>query len=305
MKVSIIGSGFVGSTAAYRLLEKKIVNNVVLLDVNVGSAKGKALDLMQCAPFLYSDVKVKGTDNYEDISGSNIVVITAGFPRIPGMNRDDLQNKNADIIRQVVPNVAKYAPNSIIICVTNPLDVMTYLAYKLSGFHKSKVIGMAGMLDTVRFRAFISEKLKVSTLQVQSMVLGTHGDTMVPLVDHTYVAGISLKELLSLDEIKILVEKTKSAGAEIVGHLKTGSAYFAPAISIFEIIQAITKNQNAIYPVSSYLEGEYGFSGLYLGVPARIGKHGIEEIIEINLTDAEKTAMEIAAKDVKSHITLL
>lgn len=303
MKITIIGAGFVGSNAAYRLIERKMCHELILLDMNEGTAKGKALDLMQVAPFLSSDVIIRGTNNYADINDSNIVIITAGLPRMSdSMSRDDLMNKNAEIIKSIVPNIVKYAPNSIIICVTNPLDVMTYLTQKLSGFDPRKVIGMAGLLDTVRFKAFIAEKLNISSSQIQTIVLGTHGDTMIPLVNHTYVAGIPLKDLLPLDEIEKLVIRTKDAGAEIVANLKTGSAHFAPAGSIFEMVQCIVRNQRRILPVSAYLNGQYGLSGVYLGVPAKLGINGIDEIIEIPLSSDEKNALDKAYEHVSSMI---
>lgn len=305
MKISIIGAGFVGSTTAYRLVERKTCHELVLLDINEGSAKGKALDMMQAAPFLGADVKVSGTSNYEDTANSDIVVVTAGFPRLAGMDRDDLLHKNAAVIKSVVIEVAKNSPKAIIICVTNPLDVMTYLTYKISGFDSKRVIGMAGMLDTVRLRSFIAEKLQVSASQVQTMVLGTHGTTMVPLISHSYVAGIPIAEFLSEAEIQALVERTIKGGAEIVAHLQNGSAYFAPAGAVFEMIQAIVRNQHRIYPVAAYLEGQYGVEGIYLGVPAKLGKNGVEEVVEMKLSNNEKAALLRAANHVKENIAKL
>ncbi|KKP38541.1 MAG: malate dehydrogenase, malate dehydrogenase [Candidatus Peregrinibacteria bacterium GW2011_GWF2_33_10] len=305
MKISIIGAGFVGSTTAYRLVERKMCHELVLFDVNEGIAKGKALDLRQAAPFLSSDVVIFGTSDYKQMANSNIVIITAGSPRLPGMSRDDLLVKNASIMKSIVPQIVKYAPNCIIICVTNPLDIITYLVYKLSGFDSSRVIGMAGLLDSVRFKAFLAEKLNVSASQIQTMVLGTHGDTMIPLINHTFVAGIPLKDLMSKKDIEASVDRTRHAGAEIVAHLKTGSAYFAPAGSIFEMVQAIVRNQRRIVPASAYLQGEYGFKNVYLGVPVKLGANGLEEIVEINLSDSERKALTKAYAHVQGMIKAL
>ncbi|OGJ52008.1 malate dehydrogenase [Candidatus Peregrinibacteria bacterium RIFOXYB2_FULL_32_7] len=305
MKISIIGAGFVGATTAYRLVERKMCHELILLDKDADMAKGKALDLMQAAPSLQSDVMICGTGDYQMIENSDIIIISAGFPRVEGMSRDDLLYKNAEVVKAIVPNIVKYAPKSILICVTNPLDAMTYLVHKLSGFDSKKVIGMAGLLDTERFRAFIAEKLQVSASQVQTIVLGTHGAPMVPIINHTFVAGRPLVEILPPKDIDDLVQRTINAGAEIISYLKTGSAYFAPAGAIFEMTQAIVRNQRKILPASGYLCGQYGFNDIYLGVPLKLNKDGISEIIEINLTKDEQLRLEKAAEHVKKMIAIL
>ncbi len=303
-KITVIGAGNVGATAAQRLAEKEL-GDVVLVDIIEGVPQGKALDLTEAAPIEKHDAHLIGTNSYEDATGSDIVIITAGIPRKPGMSRDDLISTNAGIMKQVTSQVVKYAPDAIIIIVSNPLDAMCHVAFEASGFPKNRVIGMAGVLDSARFRAFIAMELNVSVENTHAFVLGGHGDTMVPLPRYSTVAGIPITELMPPDRIASLVERTANGGAEIVGLLKTGSAYYAPASAAVEMAESILKDKKKILPCAAYLEGEYGFNDLFIGVPVKLGADGIEEIIEITLTDDEKRALKKSAAAVAELKALL
>jgi malate dehydrogenase len=305
-KISIIGAGFVGSTTAHWLAEKEL-GDVVLLDIPATETmpKGKALDLMEAGPVLGFDTHITGTNDYADTAGSEIVVITAGLPRKPGMTREDLVSKNQAIITNVVSNIAKTSPNAILIVVTNPLDTMAYLAYRVSGFPKQRVIGQAGVLDSARMRAFIAQELNVSVQNTHAFVLGGHGDEMVPLVRYSTVAGIPITELLSAEKVDAIVKRTRNGGGEIVNLLKTGSAYFAPGAAVAEMVEAILKDRKMILPCSAYLEGEYGLTGMYFGVPAKLGRDGIEEIVQIKLQPEEQEMLNKSAALVQSTMSAL
>ncbi len=297
-KVTVVGAGFVGATTARRIVEKDLAD-AVLIDIVEGMPQGKALDLMESAPVEGYDAKIIGTNDYADTKDSDVVVITAGLARKPGMSRDDLLQKNADIISGIVENIAKHSPNAILIIVTNPLDVMTRLAQKVSGFPSNRVIGMAGVLDSARYRYFISEALDdVSPSQVHAIVLGGHGDTMVPVPQYATVNGIPISELLSKEKIDEINERTKKGGAEIVGLLKTGSAYYAPSASAVEMVKSILQDENKILPCCAFLTGQYGLKDVYCGVPVRLDSTGIAEIIELDLNDAEKQELQTSANDV-------
>jgi malate dehydrogenase len=300
-KVTVIGAGNVGATAAQRLCEKELCD-VVLVDIIEGVPQGKALDLTEAAPIEKHDAKVNGTNGYEASAGSDIVIITAGIPRKPGMSRDDLVSTNAGIMKGVVEQVAKLSPEAVLIIVSNPLDAMCHVAYDASGFPKNRVLGMAGVLDSARFRAFISMELDVSVENTNAFVLGGHGDTMVPLPRYSTVAGIPITELLSKDRIEALVDRTANGGAEIVSLLKTGSAYYAPASAAVEMAESILKDKKKILPCAAYLEGEYGINGLFIGVPVKLGRSGIEEVIQIKLTDEEQAALNKSADAVKELV---
>ena len=303
-KVTIVGAGNVGATAAHWIAAKELAN-VVLLDVAEGIPQGKALDLLQAMPIEKRDVSILGTNDYADTAGSDIVVITAGIPRKPGMSRDDLLNTNSKIMNDVVSKVTAGSPNAILIIVSNPLDAMAQAAFKQSGFPRERVIGMAGVLDSARFRTFIAEELEVSVENVTAFVLGGHGDTMVPLSRYSTMAGIPITELIEPTRLKELETRTANGGAEIVKHLKTGSAYYAPSAAAVEMVEAILKDKKKILPCAAYLEGEYGISGLYVGVPCKLGAKGIEKIIEIKLTDDEKAALQKSADAVKELCTVI
>jgi len=303
-KVSIIGAGHVGEVTAQRIVEKELAD-VVLLDIIEGMPIGKGLDILESSPVMKFDTKIIGTNNYEDTANSDIVVITAGVPRKPGMSREELVDTNFGIVKRVTEEVVKYSPDCIIIMVTNPLDAMAYTAYKVSGFPKERVIGMAGILDTSRFRTFIAMELNVSVENIQAFVLGGHGDTMVPLARYSTVAGIPITELIPKERLDAIIERTRKGGGEIVSYLKTGSAYYAPAAAVMEMVEAILKDKNKIVPCAAYLEGEYGLSGIYFGVPVKLGFGGIKEIIEIKLTDEEKEALNKSAEAVKKVIDSL
>jgi len=304
MKVAIIGAGNVGSTLAMRVVESNI-GDVVLLDIIEGIPQGKAIDISDASPILNHENKIVGTNNYKDIKDSNIIVITAGLPRKPGSSREDLTYKNAEIIKDVISNIKRLSIEPIIIVVTNPLDVMTYYAYKLSGFPKSKIMGMAGTLDTARFINLISDKTSVPRKKIEAFVLGSHGDTMVPAISHTKVDKRPLKDALDKKTINELVEKTKNRGAEIVSYLKTGSAYYSPSAGVLEILKAIKEDSNRVMCVSAYLDGEYGIKDCFIGVPARIGKKGIVEIIDIHLDNDELSTLRESAKKTKDAISLV
>lgn len=297
-KISIVGAGMVGSSAAHWIMAKELAN-VVLLDVVEGTPQGKALDLLQALPIQKSDVRIVGTNDYTETSNSDIVIITAGLARKPGMSRDDLLLTNYKIMAEVVKNVVIQSPEAILIVVSNPLDAMVQAAYKLSGFNRDRVLGMAGVLDAGRFRSFIAQELNVSVENVNAAVLGGHGDSMVPLVRYTTVAGIPLSEWLPAERIAALVERTRNGGAEIVQHLKTGSAYYAPSAAAVEMAEAILKDKKKILPCAAYLEGEYGIRGYCIGVPCKLGEAGIEQIVEIKLTDEERAALDKSAAAVK------
>jgi malate dehydrogenase len=301
-KVTVIGAGNVGATAAMRLAEKELAD-VVLIDVLEGVPAGKALDLAEAAPIEGHDCRIEGcTNEYARAEGSDIVIITAGIARKPGMSRDDLLTTNMGIMRTVVREVATVAPNSILIIVSNPLDAMCHVAYDASGFPKQRVIGMAGVLDSARFRAFIGMELNVSIENIHAFVLGGHGDTMVPVSRYSTVGGIPITELLPPDRIKALEDRTRSGGAEIVGLLKTGSAYYAPASAAVEMAEAILKDKKKILPCAAYLEGEYGIKNLFIGVPVKLGAEGVEQIIEIKLNEDEKKALQSSAEAVRKLV---
>ena len=303
-KVSIVGSGNVGATAAHWIASKELAD-IVLIDIVEGVPQGKGLDLLEAMPIEKRDSYVIGTQDYADTANSDVVVITAGVPRKPGMSRDDLLNINHKIMKDVVEKVVQYSPNCILIVVSNPLDAMAQAAYKLSGFSRNRVIGMAGVLDSARFRTFIAQELKVSVENVTAFVLGGHGDTMVPLARYSTVAGIPITDLMDADTIERLVQRTRDGGAEIVKYLKTGSAYYAPSAAVTEMVEAILKDKKKILPCAAYLEGEYGLKGLYVGVPCKLGARGIEQIIEIKLTVDERAALDKSAGAVKELVSVI
>jgi malate dehydrogenase len=301
-KVTVVGAGNVGSTIAMRVAEKKLAD-VVLIDIMEGVPAGKALDIMEAAPIEKHDSKVIGaTADYTDAKDSDIVIITAGIPRKPGMSRDDLLSTNMGIMRDVATEVTKVAPKSILIIVSNPLDAMCHVAHETSGFPKNRIIGMAGVLDSARFRSFIAMELNVSMENTHAFVLGGHGDTMVPLPRFSTVAGIPITELISPDRIEALVDRTRKGGAEIVGLLKTGSAYYAPSSGAVEMAEAILRDQKKILPCAALLQGEYGINDLFIGVPCKLGEQGVEEIIEISLTQQEQEGLLHSAKTVQGLI---
>ena len=297
-KVTVVGAGNVGATAAQRLAEKQLCD-VVLVDIIEGVPQGKALDLTEAAAIEKHDSHLTGTNGYDETTDSNIVIITAGIPRKPGMSRDDLISTNAGIMKNVTQEVASRSPDATIIVVSNPLDAMCHVAYDTCGFPKQRVIGMAGVLDSARFRAFISMELNVSVENTHAFVLGGHGDTMVPLPRYSTVAGIPITELLAKDRIDALVERTRNGGAEIVALLKTGSAYYAPASAAVEMAESILKDKKKILPCAAYLQGEYGIQDLFIGVPVKLGAAGIEEIIELTLTEEEQQALQKSAEAVQ------
>jgi malate dehydrogenase len=297
-KVTVVGAGNVGATAAQRLAEKELCD-VVLVDIIEGVPQGKSLDLTEAAPIEKHDAKLTGANAYDATVGSNIVIITAGIPRKPGMSRDDLLTTNAGIMKTVVEQVAQRSPQSVIIVVSNPLDAMCHVAFETSKFPKQRVMGMAGVLDSARFRAFIAMELNVSVENTHAFVLGGHGDTMVPLPRYSTVAGIPITELMTQDRIDAIVDRTRNGGAEIVGLLKTGSAYYAPASAAVEMAESILKDKKKILPCAVYLEGEYGLHDLFIGVPVKLGAGGIEEVIEIQLAEDEKQALNRSADSVK------
>jgi malate dehydrogenase len=297
-KATVIGAGNVGATAAQRLAEKELCD-VVLIDIIEGVPQGKALDLAEAAPIEKHDSHLMGSNAYDASAGSDIIIITAGIPRKPGMSRDDLISTNAGIVKTVTRQIATLSPDSILIVVSNPLDAMCHVAYETSGFPKQRVIGMAGVLDSARFRAFIAMELNVSVENTHAFVLGGHGDTMVPLPRYSTVAGIPITELLPQDRIEALVARTRTGGAEIVGLLKTGSAYYAPASAAVEMAEAILKDKKKILPCAAYLEGEYGINELFIGVPVKLGAKGVEQIVEITLTEEEKATLHKSAAAVQ------
>jgi len=303
-KITVVGAGNVGATAAQRIVEKELAD-VVLIDIVEGIPQGKALDLTEAAPVEKHDAHIIGANDYEASKDSDIVIITAGIARKPGMSRDDLISTNAGIVKGVTEQIVTHSPDTIIIVVSNPLDAMCHITYDTSGLPKNRVIGMAGVLDSARFRAFISRELNVSVENTHAFVLGGHGDTMVPLPRYSTVAGIPITELLSKDRIDALVDRTRNGGAEIVSLLKSGSAYYAPASAAVEMAEAILKDKKKILPCATYLDGEYGIHGLFIGVPVKLGTNGIEEIIQIKLTDAEQAALNKSANAVQELVDLL
>ncbi|RDW21589.1 malate dehydrogenase [Oceanobacillus chungangensis] len=305
-KISVIGSGFTGATTAFLIAQKEL-GDVVLVDIpNMENpTKGKALDMAESAPVQGFDAKVIGTSSYEDTKDSDIVIVTAGIARKPGMSRDDLVNTNAKIMKAVASDVVKYSPNTTIIVLTNPVDAMTYTVFKESGLPKERVIGQSGVLDTARFRSFIAEELNISVKDITGFVLGGHGDEMVPLIRYSYAGGIPLETLISKERLDEIVARTRTGGGEIVNLLGNGSAYYAPAASLVVMTEAILKNQRRVLPSIAYLEGEYGYTDIYLGVPTILGEKGIEKIIELDLTAEEKAALDKSAASVKSVLNIL
>jgi malate dehydrogenase len=303
-KVSIVGAGNVGATAAHWIASKELAD-VVLIDIVEGIPQGKGLDLLEAMPIEKRDAHVLGTNDYADTANSDIVVITAGIPRKPGMSRDDLLNTNYKIMQDVVGKVVANSPNAILIVVSNPLDAMAQAAFKISKFNRERVIGMAGVLDSARFRTFIAEELKVSVENVTAFVLGGHGDTMVPLARYSTVAGIPLTELMDKATLDRLIQRTRDGGAEIVKHLKTGSAYYAPSAATTEMVEAILKDKKKILPCAAFLQGEYGISGLFVGVPCKLGARGLEQILQIKLTNEEQAALKKSADAVQELVKVI
>jgi malate dehydrogenase len=301
-KITVIGAGNVGATVAQRLADKELAEQVVLVDVVEGIPQGKGLDMFESAPVHGTDTRLIGANSYEETAGSEIVVITAGLARKPGMSRDDLLAKNAEIVGGCAENAFRYSPNAIFIIVSNPLDVMTYVALKKTGLPRHRVIGMAGVLDSARFRSFIAMELDVSVQDVTAFVLGGHGDSMVPLARYSTVAGIPLPELIPADRLNQIIQRTRDGGIEIVNFLKTGSAYYAPGSSTAQMVESIVRNKKRILPCAVWLDGEYGLKDTVAGVPVKLGKNGIEQIIEIKLTPEEKAALDKSAADVKENI---
>lgn len=300
-KVTIVGGGNVGAMTALYVSEKEVAD-VVLLDVVDGMPQGKALDIFEGTPVRGVDTRIRGSNDFEELRGSDVVVITAGLARKPGMSRTDLLMKNAEIITSISEKTRIYAPHAFVVMVTNPLDVMSYLCYRRTGFPRNRVMGMAGVLDSTRFRSFIAMELNVSVTDVTAMVLGGHGDAMVPLTRFTNVGGIPVSELIPADRLEKMVQRTRDGGAEIVALLKSGSAYYAPAASAAQMVEAILKNKRRILPASVLLDGEYGFKGVFLGVPIKLGATGVEEIIEVTLTEDEKEALARSARGVEEAI---
>jgi len=305
-KVSVIGAGFTGATTAFLLAQKELCD-IVLVDIPQmeDSTKGKALDMLEASPVQGFDASITGTANYLDTADSDIVVITAGIARKPGMNREDLVQTNQRIMKSVTREIVKYSPNCYIVVLTNPVDAMTYTVFKESGFPKNRVIGQSGVLDTARFRTFVAQELNLSVKDITGFVLGGHGDDMVPLVRYSYAGGIPLETLIPIDRLEAIVERTRKGGGEIVNLLGNGSAYYAPAASLVEMVEAVLKDQRRILPSIAYLQGEYGFHGIYLGVPTILGANGIEKIIELELTKEEKEALERSAESVKNVMKIL
>lgn len=305
-KISVIGSGFTGATTALMLAQKEL-GDIVLVDLPQveNPTKGKALDMLEAGPVQGFDVNIIGTSNYEETADSDIVIITAGVARKPGMSRDDLVSTNAKVMKAVTEQVVKYSPQCIIIVLTNPVDAMTYMVYKTSGFPKERVIGQSGVLDTARFRTFVAQELNISVQDVTGFVLGGHGDDMVPLIRYSYAGGIPLEKWLPKERLDAIVERTRKGGGEIVNLLGTGSAYYAPAASLVEMVEAILKDKRRILPAIAYLEGEYGYHDMYLGVPTILGGKGVEKVIELELTPEEKAALDKSAESVRKVMALL
>ena len=304
-KITVVGAGNVGATTAQRLAEKELAKVVVMVDVVEGVPQGKALDQWESAPIEGFDTRVIGTNGYEETAGSDIVIITAGIARKPGMSRDDLLNTNAGIVKQVSEQVKRTSPDAIIIMVSNPLDVMAYVAKRVTGFPRERVLCMAGVLDTARYRSFLAAALDVSVEDIQAMVLGGHGDTMVPLISYTTVSGIPVTQLMDQKTLDAIVDRTRNGGAEIVKFLKTGSAYYAPSAASVQMAEAIVYDKKRVLPCAAWLEGEYGMSGLFLGVPCKLGRQGLEQIIEVELTPKERTDLAKSAEAVREPMSVL
>src|SRR5437773_6349378 len=298
-RITVVGAGNVGATAAQRLAEQQLARTVVLVDVIEGVPQGKGLDEWQSAPIEGFDTRIIGANDYGPAAGSEVVVVTAGIARKPGMSRDDLVRTNADIVQQVARQIKQHCPTAIVVVVSNPLDVMCWVTKAVTGFPRERVIGMAGVLDTARYRAFLADALDVSVEDIQAMVLGGHGDTMVPLVAYTTVSGIPVTQLLDKATLDRIVERTRNGGAEIVSYLKTGSAYYAPSSAVVQMVESIVLDQKRLLPCAAWLEGEYGLSGMYCGVPCKLGKNGLEQIVEVQLTADEKSALKKSADGVK------
>jgi malate dehydrogenase len=303
--ITVVGAGNVGATTAQRIAEKHLAQRVVMVDVAEGIPQGKALDQLQSGPIEGFDSVVVGTNDYAETAGSDVVVITAGIARKPGMSRDDLLATNAGIVRQVSEEIKARSPNAILVIVSNPLDVMCYVAKKVTGFPRERVIGMAGVLDTARYRAFLAEALDVSVRDIQAMVLGGHGDTMVPLISYTTLSGIPVTQLLDKAKLDAVVTRTRNGGAEIVKHLKTGSAYYAPSAAAVEMVEAIVRDQKRVLPCAAWLEGEYGMRDLFLGVPCKLGRRGLEKIYEVELTAAERRDLGKSADAVREPMAAI
>jgi malate dehydrogenase len=304
-KITVVGAGNVGATTAQRLAEKSLARTVVMVDVVEGVPQGKALDQWESAPIEGFDSRVVGSNGYDESEGSDIVIVTAGIARKPGMSRDDLLNTNAGIVKDVSQQIKRTSPNAIIIMVSNPLDVMSYVAKKVTGFPRERVLGMAGVLDTARYRSFLAEALDVSVQDIQAMVLGGHGDTMVPLISYTTVSGIPITQLIDRQKLDAIVNRTRNGGAEIVKYLKTGSAYYAPSAAAVQMAEAIVLDSKRILPCAAWLEGEYGMSGLFLGVPCKLGRRGLEKIIEVELTAQERADLGKSADAVREPMGVL
>lgn len=304
-KVTVVGAGHVGATTAQRIAEHAHAREVVLLDIVEGIPQGKALDEWQAGPILGFDTRLVGTNAYETTRGSDLVVITAGVPRKPGMSREDLLATNAKIVRDVASKVSAHSPDAILIVVSNPLDAMCYVALRASGFPRERVFGMAGILDTARYRSFVAEAAGVSVEDVQAMVLGGHGDTMVPLVAYTTISGIPIRQFLADSTIDKLVQRTRDGGAEIVKHLKEGSAYYAPSAAVAQMVEAVALDKKRLLPCAAWLDGEYGFRGIYLGVPCKLGRRGLESIVEVKLAEEERQGLERSAEAVRKQVEWL
>ena len=305
MKITVIGAGNVGATTAQRLVDRQLANEVVIVDILEGIPQGKALDIYESTPVEKTDVRVTGTNGYAETAGSDIIVITAGIARKPGMSRDDLMNTNSGIVKSCTEQAVAKSPKAILVVVSNPLDVMTYVAMKVSGFPRERVVGMAGVLDTARFRSFIALELNVSVEDVTAFVLGGHGDSMVPLARYSTVAGIPIPELLSKEALDRLIKRTRDGGIEIVNYLKTGSAYYAPSAAAVQMVESIVKDKKRILPSSVFLQGEYGIRDTFVGVPVKLGRGGMEEIIQIKLNADEQAALNKSASEVAAQIAKL
>jgi malate dehydrogenase len=304
-KITVVGAGHVGATTAQGIARKHLAREVIMVDVAEGIPQGKGLDMYESAPIEGFDARVIGSNGYEETEGSNLVVITAGIARKPGMSRDDLLKTNAGIVREVSEQVKRTSPDAIIIMVSNPLDVMAYVSKDVTGFPRERVIGMAGVLDTARYRTFLSMEMDVSVEDIQALVLGGHGDTMVPIVSMTTVSGIPITHFIQRDRLDEILDRTRKGGAEIVGYLKTGSAYYAPAAAVVQMVESIVLDKKRILPCAAWLEGEYGQNGLFLGVPCKLGRNGLEEIIEVPLTDDERAALASSADAVREIMAAL
>ncbi len=303
-KITVVGAGNVGATVAHRLADKQL-GDVVLIDILEGVPQGKGLDLLEAGPIEGYDARIRGTNDYAETANSHLVVMTAGFPRKPGMSRDDLLKANYDVVKGTIKKIVQYSPDCILIVVTNPLDAMAQTAFRVSGFSRNRVIGMAGVLDSARYRTFIAEALNVSVQNVQGFVLGGHGDTMVPVPRYTCVAGIPVTELLPQEKLDAIIQRTRNGGAEIVNYLKSGSAYYAPSAAVVEMVDAIFNDRKKILPCTVYLEGEYGIRGLFVGVLVKLGARGMEQVLEIKLTPEENAALQKSAAAVKELVQVI